>query len=223
MSHAHPLPLSREDAVTTHRSEATVLVAQAERPVFEVSGAMARDVLSRARPDSVAVHVIPRDDAAERALRDIGLRPLPARTMRPAAEAFCPGARARALLRGKSFVQEDLRETGGTYSLQEVQVMLNGVSRQRVQDRVKEGSLLAVPGPSNRRHYPVVQFDAQGRVVPGLREVQAALPTRDPWAVLNFLARPEARLDGRRPIELLREGQVAPVVEAAKRMAQQGA
>src|SRR3712207_9581631 len=64
----------------------------------------------------------------------------------------------------------------------------------------RSGSLLAVPGPSNRRAYPTVQFTSDGTVVPGLKAVQDALPTDNPWAVLNFLVRPDPRLNGRKPI-----------------------
>ena len=135
--------------------------------------------------------------------------------------AFAPSPRSRALLQGIKIVRSDLKEAGGAFTLEEVQALLNGVSRQAVEKRVKEGSLLAVPGPSNRRRYPAVQFTRDG-VVPGLKEVQAALPTRNPWAVLNFLVRPDHRLGGRPPIEVLLKGQVEPVVSAAHGMGEPG-
>ena len=59
--------------------------------------------------------------------------------------AFKPDARARALLRGVKIAQEDLRNAGGAYDLDEVRALMRGVSRQRIDRRVKEGSLLAVP------------------------------------------------------------------------------
>ena len=74
---------------------------------------------------------------------------------------------------------------------------------------------MAVPGPSNRRRYPTIQFIREG-VVPGLKEVQAALPTRNPWAVLNFLIRADDRLGCRKPIEILGQGDVDRVVAAAR-------
>ena len=98
-----------------------------------------------------------------------------------------------------------------------------GVSRQAVEKRVREGSLLAVPGPSNRRRFPTVQFTDDGEVVEGLREVRQALPFRNPWAVLNFLVNPDDRLGGRRPIDALKAGETDEVVEAARRIGQQGA
>lgn len=136
--------------------------------------------------------------------------------------AYEPDARSRALLQGVRIVQEDLRAAGGAYDLNQVRALLHGVSRQRIDRRVKERMLLAVPGPSNRRLYPTIQFDRDGSVVDGLKPVLEALPTRNPWAALNFLARPDARLSGRRPIDVLKQGDVALVVEAARRMAEQG-
>jgi nucleoid DNA-binding protein len=137
--------------------------------------------------------------------------------------AFEPDARARALLRGLEIAQEDLRKAGGAYDLEEVRALMSGISRQRVDRRVKEGSLLAVPGPSNRRRYPAIQFARDGKVVEGLKEVQQALSTKNPWSVLSFLINPDELLGGRKPIDALKIGEIEVVVEAARRMGQQGA
>jgi hypothetical protein len=137
-------------------------------------------------------------------------------------QAFEPDARSRALLRGVKIAQEDLRASGGAYDLQAVRTLMRGVSRQRIDKQVQDGSLLAVPGPSNRRYFPTVQFQTDGTVVKGLKAVHEALPTRNPWAVLNFLVQPDVRLHGRKPIELLKAGEIGDVVDAARSMGQQG-
>lgn len=85
--------------------------------------------------------------------------------------AFEPDARSRAILEGVRIAQEDLREAGGAYDLEQVRTLMRGVSRQAVDKRVHEGSLIAVPGPSNRRAFPTVQFKRDGTVVPGLKAV----------------------------------------------------
>jgi len=138
-------------------------------------------------------------------------------------EAFAPDARALAVLEGVRIAQEDLRRSGGAYDLDQVRTLLRGISRQAIDKRVQEGSLLAVPGPSNHRSFPTLQFNVDGTVVEGLKPVREALPTNNPWTVLNFLAQPDDRLNGRKPIDMLKEGKVELVVEAARRMAQQGA
>lgn len=138
-------------------------------------------------------------------------------------DAFKPDARSQALLDGVRIAQEDLHQAGGAYDLEQVRTLMRGVSRQAIDKRVQEGSLLAVPGPSNRRSYPTLQFTRNGAVVAGLKTVRDALPTSNPWTVLNFLAQPDDRLDGRRPIDVLKEGNIDLVVDAARRMGTQGA
>jgi hypothetical protein len=142
-------------------------------------------------------------------------------SVEPGRSAASP--RARAILRGKAIAADDLRDSGGSYNLEEVRQVLNGVSRQSVEKRVREGRLLAVIGRNNRRFYPVAQFNDDGAVVDGLRAVQDALATRNGYAVLNFLVHPDPRLDNRRPIDLLKQGEVARVVEAAARVGEPGA
>ena len=140
-----------------------------------------------------------------------------------AATAVEPDARVRAMLRGVEYAQADLQGAGGAYDLDQVRILMHDVSRQAIDKRVKEGSLMAVPGPSNRRRFPTAQFNDDGSVVPGLKAVQEALGFSSPWAVLNFLVNPDDRLNGERPIEVLRRGEVERVVESARRVGVQGA
>jgi hypothetical protein len=139
------------------------------------------------------------------------------------ASAFEPDARARAVLRGLEYAREDLRDAGGAYDLDQVRAVLNGVSRQAVTKRVKDGSLLAVPGPNGKRSYPTFQFTGEGTVVGGMKAVLDAFPSKNPWMVLNFLVNPQDALGGRKPIDLLRAGDVDAVVSAARRIGVQGA
>jgi hypothetical protein len=137
--------------------------------------------------------------------------------------AFEPDARSQTLLEGIRIAQEDLQAAGGAYDLDQVRTLMQGISRQAIDKRVQEGSVLAVPGPRNRRSYPTLQFAKDGTVVSGLKAVRDALPTKNPWTMLNFLAQPDHRLGGRRPIDVLKGGDVELVVEAARRMGSQGA
>jgi hypothetical protein len=197
-------------------------------------------------PDGVSVALIPSNPFAEKELQRLGsgrLQRLSDLVIKPQglrftkrrgrlgsvemnaaidASAFEPSSRAKALLKGVQIAQGDLKASGGAYDLDQVRVLMNGISRQMVDRKVREGSLLAVPGPSNRRAYPAVQFTGDGTVVPGLKAVHDALPTRNPWAVLNFLVHPDPRLGGRKPIELLKSGEIDLVVESARRIDQQG-
>jgi hypothetical protein len=148
-------------------------------------------------------------------------QPAPAKPREIDETAFAPGARAKAMLRGVEIAEADLRDSGGAFELEDVQKLLHGVSRQSVEKKVREGALLAVPGPSNRRRYPTMQF-ADGALLPGLKKVQAALPTRNGWSVLNFLVHPNNLLEQRRPIDLIKAGEVDVVVKAAARTGEMG-
>jgi hypothetical protein len=137
--------------------------------------------------------------------------------------AFAPSARARAILRGIQIAEDDLRRSGGSYDLSQVRRLLHGVSRQSVEKRVREGSLLAVTGPNNKRFYPVVQFKEDGTLVEGLQRLQETLATRSGFAVLNFLVNPDVRISNRKPIDLLKLGELTTVIEAARGWGEQGA
>jgi hypothetical protein len=134
-----------------------------------------------------------------------------------AAQAYEPSARAKAILRGITYAEEDLKAAGGTYDIDDVRTLFRGISRQAVDKKVAEGSLLAVPGPSGRRRFPAAQFTDDGSVVKGLKEVQSALGLSSQWSVLNFLVNEHDLLGNETPIDALRRGDVARVVEAAKR------
>jgi nucleoid DNA-binding protein len=139
----------------------------------------------------------------------------------PTENAYEPSARALALLRGKEIAESDLKRSGGSFSLREVQTLL-GISRQSIDKKVRENALIAVPGPHGRRRYPAVQF-ISGGTLSGLQRVLKNLPSANGWFHLNFLITPDAHLGGRRPIDLLKEGKIDPVITAAKAVGVQGA
>ena len=214
--------------------------------IFKVNGDPAKVFADVKLPAGASVAVIASNEAVERSLRQAGagrftmtrewtrkprartaieVDPVVAKVQSNQAidkQAFEPDARSRALLRGVKIAQEDLRASGGAYDLQAVRTLMQGVSRQRIDKQVRDGSLLAVPGPSNRRYYPTAQFQSDGSVVKGLKAVREALPTRNPWAILNFLVQPDVRLNGRKPIEALKAGAIGDVVEAARSMGRLG-
>jgi hypothetical protein len=93
---------------------------------------------------------------------------------------------------------------------------LLGVSRQTPLNRVRDNTLLAVLDRGAYR-FPVWQFDPQGEdgVLPGLPHVLAALEPQQPFAKLVWLRRPNPTLAGREPLDLLREREAEPVLDAA--------
>ncbi len=134
-----------------------------------------------------------------------------------------PTARERAQLRCLDIVEDDLRGSGGAYDLADIQILLHGASRQAVDKQVRSGSLLALPGPDKQHFFPVVQFGGDGRPVHGLSAVREALPTDDAWAILHFLVNAHSSLNGERPIDLMKRGDIEPVLAAARGLGNQGA
>ncbi len=134
--------------------------------------------------------------------------------------AYELSGKAKALALGRRIAEQDLRAAGGAYDLPQVEELL-AISRQAIDRKVKDGSILAVPGPANRRRYPAVQFTPDG-LLPGLKQAFAALGSDSPWYRLNWLVNPDPRLGGRAPAELLAAGQVAQAVAAAEAQGLQG-
>jgi hypothetical protein len=93
---------------------------------------------------------------------------------------------------------------------------LLGVSRQTPLNRVRENTLLAVLDRGAYR-FPIWQFDPQGEggVLPGLANVLDALEPQQPFAKLVWLRRPNPTLEGREPLDLLRDRELEPALDAA--------
>jgi hypothetical protein len=127
---------------------------------------------------------------------------------------------APARLRGLKAQKALLQAEGGVMGVAEVAQRL-GISRQAVSKRRGEGALLAINLGARRDLYPAWQFTRSG-VLPGLREVLAALGDADPWAVMGFFLSGNARLKGERPLDRLCRKDVAPVLKAASAFGEHG-
>lgn len=99
-----------------------------------------------------------------------------------------------------------------------------GVTQQAVDKRRRAGKLLAVPVGRGYR-YPAWQFDERGRggVLPGLEEVLESFGVEEPWMRASFFLRRNGRLDDRRPLDVLREGEMEAVKRAARAYGEHGA
>jgi hypothetical protein len=141
-------------------------------------------------------------------------------TVRPASR-MTPAERRRILAaakaRGRRLRPKMAAEEGGTISTAAVAKVL-GCAQEEVRCRYHSGQLL---GFRFRRHghlhFPVWQFSA-GRLLPGFDAVLVILNqgTRlDDWGRLLFFLANHGYLDGRRPLDLLREGKQQLVVRCA--------
>jgi hypothetical protein len=128
---------------------------------------------------------------------------------------------APARLRGMQVRERLLAAEGGTLTAEEAGVIL-GVSRQAIDNRRKRGSLLGIQLGRRGYRYPAWQFSPDG-LLPGLKETLESLAGLTPWIQLSFFLNENAWLDGRRPLDALRQGQVNAVVHAAGQYGEQSA
>ncbi len=128
---------------------------------------------------------------------------------------------AKARLRGLAARRALLSAEGGTCSAAEAADLLR-LSRQAVDKRRKAGTLLAVSLGRHGYAYPVWQFD-EGGVRADIAPVLEALAACTPWLQLAFFLTPNAFLNRRRPLDVLRDGDLAAVLRAARAEGEQGA
>jgi hypothetical protein len=131
-----------------------------------------------------------------------------------------PDPLTAALLRGSEVKRKMLRAEGGALSGPELAAHLGitpqGLGRKRERNQVfwlKIGDGFV---------FPAFQIGKTG-LLPGIREVLTAFQVDDPWMRVHFMLTGDRRLGNRRPIDLLREGQIEQVVQAAAAYGAHGA
>lgn len=93
-----------------------------------------------------------------------------------------------------------------------------GLSRQRLNQRVKNHQMLACPLEGGGNVYPTWQFATNGTVLPGVRELLPILSqgTSDNWQIALWFSAPSERLNELSPKDWLLKGRrIGPVIELA--------
>jgi hypothetical protein len=128
---------------------------------------------------------------------------------------------AEALARGTEMSREILRAEGGVITGPEIAQRL-GMTPEAVEQKRGRNELFWLDTPDGNV-YPLFQLSGDA-LLPGIREVLAAFQEPDPWARVWFMLSGDYRLDGRRPLDVLREGgRISDVVRAANAYGEQGA
>jgi hypothetical protein len=128
---------------------------------------------------------------------------------------------AMARLRGIEAKRRILTGDGGILSAEKAGELLT-ISRQAVEKRRKAGRLIGVSLGRRGFGYPAWQFSERG-TLSGLEEVLDALKTNDAWMKLVFFTSENAATDGKRPLDVLRSGDIEKVLAAAHMYGEQGA
>ena len=128
---------------------------------------------------------------------------------------------AMARLRGIEAKRRMLADEGGVLSVERVGGLLT-MSRQAVEKRRKAGRLIGVSLGRRGFGYPAWQFSERG-TLPGLETVLDALKPHDAWTKLVFFTSANTVIDGKRPLDVLRSGDIEKVLAAARTYGEQGA
>ncbi len=128
---------------------------------------------------------------------------------------------APAKIRGLKLQQEILAAEGGcifsTDFAELVAMTPAGVDKAR-----KAGALVAFARGQTKFSYPIWQIH-EGAVLRGLRESVRALGNASMFTKANFFLSANSRLYGKRPLDLLRAGEVNAVIAAATAFGEHGA
>lgn len=124
-----------------------------------------------------------------------------------------------ARLRGEVGKLELLEKAEPMFTIDQVAEVLNR-SRQAVHKRLQSGSLFGMMRKGEFR-IPAWQI-REGEVVPGIAKVLKKLDTTD-WGKMLFFHSENMQLEGRRPMDLILEGDADSVAEVAALFGEQGA
>jgi hypothetical protein len=112
---------------------------------------------------------------------------------------------------------------GPFYTTVQVAKLLGAVSRQALADRRRRRTLLALKTADGVLVYPAFQFDERYRILEGLPAVVQVLAGSgvDDWTLAGWLVSPSVALEGRSPVEWLREQRARePLLELAEETAE---
>jgi hypothetical protein len=125
---------------------------------------------------------------------------------------------AKAIARGLSVREKMAADEGGSMSAEETARLL-GLTKQSVLNLYHAGKLLAWrTDKQGALRFPVWQFTETGRLH-GLEQIIEKLSegnVLDDWGKVGFFLQTHGALRGRRPLDLLREKRLDPVLKAAE-------
>jgi hypothetical protein len=140
----------------------------------------------------------------------------------PSTDSAEEEAKARVLARGVLARKKLEQAEGGSLSSEEVAHLLGLSKRQSVDYQRKEKALVAWRTSAGKWRYPGWQFTKHG-ILPGIKECLKALATDNEWGAVIFFLSARYSLDGKRPLDLLREGKLEEAVAVAHRHHHHGA
>lgn len=123
-------------------------------------------------------------------------------------------------MRGKELIARMSEESGGLLTTAAAADLV-GISPGALRRR-KNKSILAVPAGGNRIGWPAFQFESK-EVLEGVARTLKKLGVQAPWMQVSFFLVRLDELDDRRPIDLIKAGEIEPVERAASHFGEHGA
>ncbi|MDJ0729851.1 MAG: hypothetical protein QNJ33_07645 [Crocosphaera sp.] len=118
----------------------------------------------------------------------------------------------KAIRRGELAKKRFLSKEGGTLSSNDVCQKLN-CSPQDL-DQMRDNNHILGIEIDDEYVYPAWQF-VDGKIISGFDKVLYELKRDGVWTVMIFMLTGDVRLDGKTPLEMLRQGEIDQVVWAA--------
>ena len=115
---------------------------------------------------------------------------------------------------GRNVVAQLKEAEGGAWTGAELKANF-GLTAANLYKRRAEHRIVWWKDAKNQFHYPKWQFNDAGALLPGIREVLQTFRSADEWRVMRYFLAPRHRLNDRKPLDLLREGEVDKVLSHA--------
>ena len=116
---------------------------------------------------------------------------------------------------GENLVGGLQKAEGGAWTGQDLQEQF-ALTSATLHRRRKEHRILFWRDAQHEFHYPKWQFTESGALLSGVQEVLQSFQSHDEWRLIRYFLGPRGQLSGRRPLDLLRAGQVDRVLKHAK-------
>jgi hypothetical protein len=116
---------------------------------------------------------------------------------------------------GQRLVETLQTAEGGAWTGQELLALFN-LMPSTLHRRRKEHRVIYWRDARHEFHYPKWQFTPTGALLPGIQQVLEQFKSQDEWRVMSYFLGKRAQLDGLRPLDLLRQGDVEKALGHAK-------
>jgi hypothetical protein len=108
---------------------------------------------------------------------------------------------------GERIVAELQNADGGAWSGADLKSRW-GLTAAVLHRRRKERRIVCWRDPRHNFFYPQWQFTEAGALLPGIQEILQIFNSDDEWRIMRYFLGPRKQLAGRRPLDLLRSGEM---------------